>query len=145
MCQRPEVSKQRHGTYGSDGGPVLPRIPTAKYPSKAKMKRMQQRISVQPLRRGEAERGWWGLVLQKENNSDQRLKTDISPVVNRPFEVWVKLPGLPWRWRQTTVLSMTPTGNLRLLPSIRWYYNTGVKASWPITSGLTSGTLLANH
>lgn len=38
-------------THYSDERSVLPMIPTAKYPSKAKMKSIQQRISVQPLRK----------------------------------------------------------------------------------------------
>lgn len=37
-------------TYCSKSRVILPMIPTAKYPNKARMKMIQQRISVQPLR-----------------------------------------------------------------------------------------------
>lgn len=63
------------------------------------MKRIQHRTSVQPLSRGEqeAEYVYLGLVLQKDNQTELLLEIekDMSPVVKRPFEVGVKLPGLP--------------------------------------------------
>lgn len=64
-------------------------MPTAKYPNKAMMKRMQQRTSVQPLR-GEK-------CPYRSCRKDRYRETegDSSPVVNRPLEVRIKLPGLP--------------------------------------------------
>lgn len=49
-------SSKGFGVFSIQGGRLLPRIPTAKYPNRAMMKRIQQRTSVQPLCTAEAER-----------------------------------------------------------------------------------------
>lgn len=46
-------------------------MPTAKYPNRAKMKRMQHKISVQPLRR---EKSHVYMCCHKERTGKQRLK-----------------------------------------------------------------------
>lgn len=48
------VVEECAGVFSIQGGRLLPRIPTAKYPKRAMMKRMQQRTSVQPLCTAEA-------------------------------------------------------------------------------------------
>ena len=35
----------------------------------------------------------------------------VSPVVNRPFEVWVELLGLPCGWKETTALLISQARN----------------------------------
>lgn len=79
------------------------------------MKRMQQRTSVQPLKRSR------GTALQGKGQGAKHHKSPsttsnyyrVSPILDGPFEVWVILPGLPCagknnnQQRDTTDLSQS--------------------------------------
>lgn len=76
----------------------LPRIPTAKYPSKAKMNKIQHRMSVHPLLSKKADWAWDHMFLKFVNNIwviDAHKyhyceKSVVSPVIYWAFKCGVK-------------------------------------------------------
>lgn len=60
---------------------ILPRIPTAKYPNRAMMKRIQQRTSVQPLCTAEAE--------SYKMTKKERCEYNIKSLQNESHLLWM--------------------------------------------------------
>lgn len=66
---------KRDVLFSIQGGRLLPTIPTAKYPNRAMMKRIQQRTSVQPLCTAEAAEGH---MMLQETGVSSLLKMSLT-------------------------------------------------------------------